>query len=81
MQISFIPKYVCKYVHKNSRDLYIAKNKKLCQNQNSKWRNFAKAEKWQFLKLPSMVSLLPPCYSIYTIIPQLYEVASEYVWS
>ena len=25
------------------RDLYIAKNQKLCQNQNSKWRNFAMA--------------------------------------
>ena len=24
-------------------DLYIAKNQKLCQNQNSKWRNFAMA--------------------------------------
>ena len=23
------------------RDLYIAKNQKLCQNQNSKWSNFA----------------------------------------
>ena len=29
-----------------SRDLYIAKNQKLCQSQNSKWKNFAKAEYW-----------------------------------
>ena len=28
------------------RDLYIAKNQKLCQSQNSKWKNFAKAEYW-----------------------------------
>ena len=28
------------------RDLYIGKNQKLCQNQNSKWRNFAKAKHW-----------------------------------
>ena len=26
------------------RDLYVAKNHKLYQNQNSKWRNFAKAK-------------------------------------
>ena len=29
-----------------NRDLYIAKNQKLCQSQNSKWKNFAKAEYW-----------------------------------
>ena len=28
------------------RDLYIAKNQKLCQSQNSKWKNFAEAEYW-----------------------------------
>ena len=28
------------------RDLYIAKNQKLCQSQNLKWKNFAKAEYW-----------------------------------
>jgi hypothetical protein len=27
----------------HARDLYIAKNQKLCQNQNPKWRNFAMA--------------------------------------
>ena len=28
---------------KLGRDLYIAKNQTLCQDQNSKWRNFAKS--------------------------------------
>ena len=30
----------------SNRDLYIAKNQKLCQSQNSKWKNFAKAKYW-----------------------------------
>ena len=33
-------------VTSQGRDLYIAKNQKLCQSQNSKWKNFAKAEYW-----------------------------------
>ena len=38
------------------RNLYIEKNQKLCQNQNSKWRNFAMAvilsknQKWHIPK-------------------------------
>ena len=28
------------------RDLYIGKNQKLFQNQNYKWRNFAKTKNW-----------------------------------
>ena len=35
-----------KWFAKFSRDLYIAKNQKLCQSPNSKWMNFAKAEYW-----------------------------------
>ena len=34
-----------------SRDLYIAKNQKLSQNQNSKWRNFA------MTFIPNLVSI------------------------
>ena len=39
-----------KVIHPKQGFIYW-ENQKLCQIQNSKWRNFAKAEKWHFLSL------------------------------
>ena len=39
------------------RDLYIAKNQKLCQTQNSKWKNFAKAKYWHLFQNWSVLQI------------------------
>ena len=52
------------------RDLYIGKNQKLCQNQNSKWRNFAKA-KLAFIQ--NLVSITDMTYSYHTVFNPYFE--------
>ena len=42
------------------RDIYIAKNQKLCQNQNSKWRNFAMAFILNLVRLQSYHTVFNP---------------------
>jgi DNA topoisomerase-3 len=42
------------YIGVQGRDLYIGKNQKLVQNQNSKWKNFARAKLAFILNLVSI---------------------------
>ena len=54
----------------HTRDLYIGKNQKLFQNQNSKWRNFAKA-KLAFIQ--NLVSITDMTYSYHTVFNPYFE--------
>ena len=54
----------------HTRDLSIGKNQKLFQNQNSKWRNFAKA-KLAFIQ--NLVSITDMTYSYHTVFNPYFE--------